>query len=223
MTESPFILPTPGPVPDRDRETARLLMAGDPEGVRRLLVDYGGKVLGLLRKEFANVLDMHEVEDAASQASLRAWRSGNRYDAARGTLGSWLYVIARNCARRMLDAKRRRASVAYVDDVDSAAAASTAVAPYFDAPLADPALSDPFLLDVRACIQELAPQQRAVLLADLAAGGTAPTEMLAEQLQTSRNSIYVSRNNGRKALRVAMLKRGHTFDYDNAKSLGGWT
>lgn len=222
MTETPHILPAAPPPADRDAETARLLLRGDQEGLRRVLMDHSGKVLGLLRKEFTNVLDLQEIEDVVSQASLRLWRAGNRYDPARGTLGAWLYVIARNCARRMLEAKRRHAMVSFIDDLDSQAATSPTPAEVAER-ASDVVPKDRFLLDVQSCIADLPPQQRAVLLADFAAGGSAPTEQLAEQLQTSRNSIYVSRNNGRKALRNAMLKLGHTFDYENVTALEGWS
>lgn len=223
MTESSPIPPTPGRVPDRDPETARLLVGRDPEGVSRLLADHSNKVIGLLRKEFTKVLDLQEIEDVVSQASMRVWNAGGRYDPQRGTLSAWLYVIARNCARRMIEAKRRHATVAFVDNLDSAASTVTQTAIDEVVEREADAPKDRFLQDVQACIQELAPQQRAVLLADLAAGGTAATPQLMEQLNTSANSIYVSRNNGRKALRAAMLKRGHTFDDANIKSLEGWS
>jgi len=203
---------------DRDAETERLLMRGDSEGIRRLLVDHGGRVSALLRKEFVKVLDLQEIDDAVSQASVRAWRSSSRYDPQRGTLGAWLYVIARNCARRMIEAKKRHAALSFVDDLDSSAGA------WMPGMLPDDkgdGPKDKFLQDVMSCIDELAPQQKAVLLADLAAGGAAATDALAEQLKTSRNSIYVSRNNGRKALRAAMLDRGHTFDY--GAQAEGWS
>jgi RNA polymerase sigma factor (sigma-70 family) len=176
--------------------------------------------MGLLRKEFTKVLDLQEIEDAVSQASVRVWRSGSRYDPERGSLGAWMYVIARNCARRMLEAKRRHAALSFVDDLDSATASSSEAAVVAE----DPAVpKDRFLQDVRACIADLPPQQRAVLLADFSAGGAAPAETLAAQLGTSRNSIYVSRTNGRKALRAAMVKLGHSFNPEDASALEGWS
>lgn len=224
MTESPRILPAASQPPDRDLETSRLLQRGDAEGLRRLLVDHGGKVSGLLRKEFTKVLDLQEIDDAVSQASVRAWRSSNRYDPERGTLGAWLYVIARNCARRMLEAKRRHVTLTFLDDLDSTVSSVTAAAEAAEREQDVPELpQDRFLLDVRLCIDALPPQQRAVLLADLAAGGSAPTDLLAETLKTTRNSVYVSRNSGRKALRAAMKELGHTFDYENAKAFEGWS
>jgi RNA polymerase sigma factor (sigma-70 family) len=219
VTESSRIVTTSGPVTDRDQETARLLARGDQEGLRRLLVDHGGKVLGLLRKEFVRVLDFQEIDDAVSQASVRAWRSGRNFAPERGSLAAWFYVIARNCARRLVEAKGKHAVLSFRDDLDSAAAAKAASAAESQAK----APKDQFLADVKRCIDALAPQQRAVLLADLAAGGSAPTDELAGQLQTTRNSIYVSRNNGRKALRAAMQKLGHTFDGTSAAAMEGWS
>jgi RNA polymerase sigma factor (sigma-70 family) len=207
VSELPKIIPSAGQRPDRDPETIRLLRLGDPEALRRILVDHAGRVLNLLRKEFRNVLDHQEIEDALSRATLRVWRSGKTYDPSRGTLAAWLYVIARNCARTIFDVKRRDAALSFVEDLDSTAT-SVADPDEGDEPREK---SDGFAADVRDCIESLAPQQRAVLLADLAAGGSADTEVLADQLGTSRNSIYVSRNNGRKALRAALLARGHAL------------
>jgi RNA polymerase sigma factor (sigma-70 family) len=209
VSEFPKIIPTAGQRPDRDPETIRLLRLEDPEALRRILVDHAGKVLALLRKEFHHVLDQQEIEDALSRATLRVWRAGKTYDPSRGTLAAWLYVIARNCALTVLDTKRRHSCLSFVEDMDSqAASVTTAATAEMDDPQEEP---NAFAADVRDCIESLAPQQRAVLLADLAAGGTADTEVLADQLKTTRNSIYVSRNNGRKALRKALLNRGHSL------------
>lgn len=217
MTEFPRIDPAAGQT-DRDQETARLLVRGDHEGLRRLLVDHAGKILALLRKEFARVLDHQEIDDAVSQASVRIWRAGGRFDPTRGSLGAWFLTIARNCARRVLEAKKRHAALTLVEDLDSSATAADRGEPR----VADSADESAFLRDVRKCIDALAPQQRAVLLADLAAGGSAPTDELAQRLNTSRNSIYVSRNMGRRALCAAMAKLGHTFDEGSAAALRNW-
>ena len=76
-----------------------------------------------------------------------------------------------------------------------------------------PVPQDPFLADVLACLHDLSPQQRTVLLADLAAGGTESPTMLAKRMHTTRNTIYVARATGRKSLRAALLKRGHVLGY----------
>lgn len=205
MSESPRIIPLAGQRPDRDAQTAQLLRSGDPDALRRLLADHGGTVLGRLKRDFDKVLDQQEIEDALSRASLRVWRAGKSYDPTRGSLAAWLYVISRNCARRVLQLKRRDAGYAYLDELDSSVAVAPSLADADDAEVP----VDRLAADVSFCIESLPPQQRAVLLADLAAGGAADTEVLADQLGTSRNSIYVSRNNGRKALRAALLALGH--------------
>jgi RNA polymerase sigma factor (sigma-70 family) len=227
VSEFPSIEP-----PDRDSETARLLVRGDQEGLRRLLVDHGGKVKALLRKEFSKVLDLQEIDDVASQASVRAWRSAGTFDLRRGSIGAWFFAIARNCALRYLETKRRTAPFALVENLDSTAAAAQASLTGAAAPAgelgelgeaSDLRAASGFLKDVRACIDALPPQQRDVMLADLRAGGTANAAELAAQLHTTKNSVYVSRTNGRKALRAAMQKRGHHLDPQTGEALGGWT
>ena len=98
------VLPSPTIPADQghDAITARLLAAGDPDGLRRLLVDHGGRVRGALQRAFADALDASSIDEALSQASQRAWRAGARFDPARGSLRAWFYVIALNCARRLL-------------------------------------------------------------------------------------------------------------------------
>jgi DNA-directed RNA polymerase specialized sigma24 family protein len=114
-------------------------------------------------------------------------------------------VIARNCALRILEVRHRERMLRFVDDLDSAHAAAPAPAD----PV--PQQTDPFVHDFYRLVETLPPLQRAVVLADLRAGGMAPAAELAAELQTTTNSIYVSRTNGRKALRAALRERGHEF------------
>jgi hypothetical protein len=62
---------------------------------------------------------------------------------------------------------------------------------------------------LREVIDGLPPKQKAIALADLAAGGSADTGWLADELRTTSNSIYVLRNKSRKAIRKAMVELGH--------------
>jgi len=193
---------------ERDRETARLLWARDPEGLRRLIGDHAGRIRNALRKEFGKMLDPLELDEALNQASFRAFHAGGRYDAARAPLPAWFHVVARNCARRILDCKRSRAMLTLIEDLASAPSATPAADDG-----AELARRQAFADEVHRCIDLLPPQQRSVILADLAAGGTADTEGLARDLATTRNSIYVSRTNGRKALRMAILANGDPLPF----------
>ncbi|GAB4148582.1 MAG: hypothetical protein Fur0037_16900 [Planctomycetota bacterium] len=189
---------------DRDRETVELLARGDPDALRRILSDYGGKVLRLLKREFEIVLGHHLLEDAIADASVRVWRFRDGYDPSRAAIATWFYSIARNCARKMVEARCREVPSESLGEALEAREG---------APAARGGAGDPnqrsFADDVRECISALPPRQRDVLLADMAAGGTSDSAALAARLGTSRNTIYVSRNQGRRALREALIRLGH--------------
>jgi len=114
--------------------------------------------------------------------------SGQSRDPELGLARTWAYIVARSSARHLM-------------------------VPRSTAAEAQPVPQDPFLADVLACLHALSPQQRTVLFADLAAGGTAAATALAKRMHTTRNTIYVARALGRKALRAALLKRGHVLGY----------
>lgn len=184
---------------DLDERAVRLMQAGNQDGLHLLLAEHGGTVKCLLQKEFGKMLDALQIDDAVNQASLRAWKSAARFDPSKGSLRSWFYVIARNCARRVLETRLDETGFSYVDDLDAVA------------PSAAGAAKPPsrFVLDLRRCIDGLSRMQRAVVMADLAAGGTAAAEHLAAELDTTPNSIYVTRTTARKALRRALEALGH--------------
>jgi RNA polymerase sigma factor (sigma-70 family) len=199
-----------GRTADRDPLTTRLLLERNPEGLRQLLVDHAAVVRGALRKEFRKVLDDLEIDEALSQASQRIWDAADRFDAMRGTLPAWFLAIARNCARRVLECRRRHATIPLAETIESEdlSGAAVAIDPGHDVTPGTATLSG-FLDDLYRCIDQLPPQQRKVVLADLAAGGTAPTDELAAELRTTPNSVYVSRTNGRKTLAALLVQLGH--------------
>jgi DNA-directed RNA polymerase specialized sigma24 family protein len=183
----------------QDRVTASLLTAGDPEGLRRLLFCHGGRVREALRFEFPS-LDEALVDDVMSLASLRVWRSRHRYESERGSLRAWLLVIARHCAIRHL-AERNREGLTFTANLDGVPAPAHAV---------NTALAQ-MINDVRQCISQLPKQQRAVLFADLAAGGLADCKDLAQELGTTKRSVWVSRANGLRQLRTTLQKLNYPF------------
>jgi DNA-directed RNA polymerase specialized sigma24 family protein len=191
---------------ERDEETARLLAIGDQEGLRRLLADHAGAVLAMLARDFTGLLDGQQLEDALAEAVVRAWRAGVRYEPISPSPGAWLYVIARNRARSLLE-PRRAPELVYVASLDDQPAPSGPTAPDEHAI----ANSGVLAADVERCMETLSDQQRAVLRADLAHGGIAPAGMLAAALNTTRSAIYVARHFGRRALRDALRRCGHAF------------
>ena len=175
----------------RDRETVELLRQRDVEGLHRLLADHGGWVRDRLRREFSGALDDYHVDQAIREAVQHAWHAAAEIDLERGGLVGWLLVLGRAAAVRRLARQRRRHGRS-VARVEAEASAVVAMAQRLDA-LA------PFLV-------QLQPLQRAVLMADFAAGGTASARDLARRLATTVNAVYVSRSNGRRKVRAALAK-----------------
>ena len=180
------------------------MRARDPEGLRRLLETYGGRVQWSLRREFPRLHD-GDLDDVLNAASYSAWRSAASYDPGRGTVAAWFYVIARHAAVGLMRQRSRESRHMASEAPDLRVLEAPGAAP--DAGLQN----DVFARDLRTCIDRLPRLQRAILEADLRTGDVAEGPMLAEQLDTTLNSIYVSRSIARKSLRKCLAVRGYRF------------
>jgi RNA polymerase sigma-70 factor (ECF subfamily) len=80
-------------------------LRNDPTGesLRALYRIYSGELLGFALNALS---DRETAEEIVQETFTRAWRHADRYDAARGSVRTWLYQIARNA---IVD-QRRRAS-----------------------------------------------------------------------------------------------------------------
>lgn len=194
--------PVRQPASDRDAETGRLLISQEVEGLRRLLHDHAARVLTLLVYDFAGQLDRPRLEEAIGEALFLAWRGSERYHPERGTVRAWLFAIARNRARKMVE-RLSRDEVEFVADLDETGAATRAAVGEALT------MAKETLAAMRGCLEHLAPRQRDVLLADLANDGHASTQDLASQMNISRNAVYQARREGRLALRSALKRCGH--------------
>jgi RNA polymerase sigma-70 factor, ECF subfamily len=94
--------------------------------------------------------DTGAAEDVLQEVFLQLWRKPGAFDAARGSLGSWLAVITRN---RAIDSLRRRRPETDIEDVVLSAAPDIAGE-------ADRARAAE---KVRGVMGEMAPAQRSVL------------------------------------------------------------
>lgn len=86
-------------------------------GVRRAWLAYGPE---LRRYATAQLRDTNRAEDLVQETFLRAWRNGERFDPARGTVRGWLFAILRNL---LIDAARARAARPRVANADADAVA----------------------------------------------------------------------------------------------------
>jgi RNA polymerase sigma-70 factor (ECF subfamily) len=92
-------------VASRDRAERRLakrLGRRDPDALRELYDMHGRATFGFLVRVLG---ERSTAEDVQQQVFLEAWQRGDRYDADRGGLLTWLLQIARS---RAIDQLRRR-------------------------------------------------------------------------------------------------------------------
>lgn len=139
-----------------------------------------------------------DLDDALSTASFRAWRKVATFDPSRGTLRAWFYVVCRNAAHELLRARRRAGLELRGDELEQVADHANLL----------PEPPHAFTEALRDCVAELPRLQRLVVEADLQSDFVVDADELAARLGTTRNSVYVSRSNARKALKQALLARG---------------
>lgn len=95
-----------------DEELMPLVGRHDPEAFEVLYDRHGGAAYSLA---YRIVGDRAAAEEVTQEAFISVWRSGARFDAARGSVRSWLLSIVRN---RAIDFLRSRAGKAPKLDFD---------------------------------------------------------------------------------------------------------
>jgi RNA polymerase sigma-70 factor (ECF subfamily) len=78
------------------------LRRGDPDALAEIHRTFGAAVLGYLRSALR---DSATAEDVHQEVFLEVWRRGPSFDPARGSLGTWIMLIARS---RAIDHLRKR-------------------------------------------------------------------------------------------------------------------
>ena len=167
-----------------DIDIALMMMDGDPEGARWLLKKYGGKVQAGLRCEFHHVLADAEIDETLNVAALKAFRAAYQYDESKGSLRAWFYKIAHNAALDILKGEKRHEAVPLAFDPPQPAEV--------DAQEEDQSHPEQQQLsrDLKEAVASLPRLQKAIIEADLASGGTADAQRLAQVLGSTVNSIY---------------------------------
>jgi RNA polymerase sigma-70 factor (ECF subfamily) len=89
-----------------DEELMPLIAGEDPEAFEVFYDRHGGPAYSLA---YRIVGDRNSAEDVVQEAFLSIWRSGARYDRARGSVRAWTLGIVRN---RAIDVLRRQAGAA---------------------------------------------------------------------------------------------------------------
>lgn len=185
--------PTEGAPPaPTDEEILRLLLHPErecnEEGVQQLLATHGGRVAALLSRRYRGMLSEDDVWGCVNEAAFKCWRLIARFDPSAGTLGGWLYNATQRVAIDTLRGLHGRPGPLTAEPADATEAEPSDVT------------QERVALLARA-VEDLPELQRAIVRADLAAGGRADDAFLAGQRNTSVNSIRVSRSKAVENLR----------------------
>lgn len=187
-----------------DDHIALLLMERDREGVRLLAQAHGPRVLGFLRKYFPA-----HADDALQEALKKVLTLIDTFDDTKGKVGAWFLTIARNAA---LDLIRREQKHQHVDYHDAGGVAESMWA--VDEAEEDDQPYDPRFLDkdrelLTEILGTLSPMQREILLRDTAhRDGLVPASVLADELESTANSIRANRAKAWKAVDDQLTMRG---------------
>ena len=103
-----------GAAPDltkSDQATVTAMRSGDQSALAELYDRYSSVVYAVALRVLG---DTGAAEDVLQEVFLQLWRNPGAFDAARGSLGSWLAVITRN---RAIDSLRKRRPEKDIEDV----------------------------------------------------------------------------------------------------------
>jgi RNA polymerase sigma-70 factor (ECF subfamily) len=106
-----------------DEELMPLVSGRDPDAFEVLYDRHGGAAYSLAYRIVGN---RPAAEEVTQEAFISVWRSGARFDAARGSVRSWLLSVVRN---RAIDFLRSRAGKASKLDFDDESALEQRQAP----------------------------------------------------------------------------------------------
>lgn len=169
-------------------DDASLLMqvqAGEQGAMSTLYERYSRLVYSVVLRVLR---DPTTAEDVLQEVFMQLWRNPDSFAAARGNLGSWLAVVARN---RAIDTLRRKRASTPIDDLPLVAPGN----------LADEAERNTIMQRARATIQQLPREQRKTLEMAFFDGLTHSeiAEMTGDPLGTVKTRIRTALLSLRKA------------------------
>jgi len=141
-----------------DQELLQAIAAGDKEALGELYHRFAPRLLGVARRTLCITAD---AEDLVHDVFIEVWRRAGDYDAARGTVASWLLVRTRSRALDRLKANRRIRGKS-LDDGVSGDDDGVSAAEFMVAETRDPAL-DLDSAEVWYAIGDLPADQRVIV------------------------------------------------------------
>jgi RNA polymerase sigma-70 factor (ECF subfamily) len=171
--------------PADDASLLALLQSGDHDGMSTLYDRYSRLVYSVALRVLR---EPATAEDVLQEVFMQLWRNPDGFTAARGNLGGWLAVVARN---RSIDTLRRKRPTSSIDDLPLAASGN----------LADEAERNTLMERARVSIQQLPREQRKTLEMAFFDGLTHSeiAEMTGDPLGTVKTRIRTALLSLRKA------------------------
>jgi RNA polymerase sigma factor (sigma-70 family) len=186
------------PPKDGLSELALRLSHGDVEALTAVIRTVGPRIAaGLIRRH--PLLRAEDIEDVLSIASQRLWESRTRYDAAKGSLAAWFFIIADNAAKDLAKKEARRME-------------QSAELPYLAMPEPKPPDERPAKnaaeQDIEEILLGLAPLDHRIIWAYAEAGGAGPwASDLSRELGMRPGTIRVRCRRIKERIRKAMDMR----------------
>ena len=176
---------TPQPIVEDDASLLALVQSGGEHAMAALYDRYSKVVYSVALRVLR---DPASAEDVLQEVFMQIWRNPSSRTAARGSLGEWLAVVARN---RSIDALRRRRPAVNLDDI--------ALASSFN--LADDSERNLLMEKARAAVVLLPAEQRKTLEMAFFDGltHTEIAEMTGDPLGTVKTRIRSGLSTLRKA------------------------
>jgi RNA polymerase sigma factor (sigma-70 family) len=185
-----------------DEDLAIRMMDGDKEALREVLRRHREPIKEVLEGKYGTTVQQADIDDAVNRAVFKLWNKAGEFDKSEGSLGAWLYTMAESAVIDLYrrEKKHRRRHPVLPVNYDVAEARE-------EEPPELTKEEKKELKDLDHIIEtKLPPLQKAIVKADLIVGGTADAGSLAELHNTSKNSIYVSRNKAHETIRGEMTK-----------------
>jgi RNA polymerase sigma factor (sigma-70 family) len=194
-----------------DQLLGQRLLNSDQSVLESILRAYGPAIAGWLRHKHENRLDREEIRDVLSSAIVKLWDVRARYDPAKRSLRSFVFMLARNAAVDTLKSawhSSRRYEVRLGDAAGAIAAKTLPEEDDLDPPGDDPHSQK--IRDLTACMDDLNESSRRILWEDARSKeSVTPAAILAQELNISESAVRVARKRGLEKLREAMRKLGY--------------
>lgn len=197
-----------------DEDLAIRMMCGDREALREVLRRYLLPVKDLLTEKYGTTVQEADIDEAMNLAMYKMFQTAGSYDKSKATLRAWFYTIAQSALIDIYRREKRHRRRFPLRDPEYDPAGD------FDDPDPEEPVTKEEKQEIRQLNQvienKLKGLQKAIILADLVAGGRADAAALAERFNTTKDSIYVSRHKAREKIRAEMPQ----FAQDQTKLRG---